>query len=1106
MGGKRADTTDDAADKYEKMSPREHVLRRPDTYIGSIGVVEEPHDIFRDGKVVSHPIAYTPGLAKIFDECLVNALDHVVRLRETPGTIQQVTKIAITIDRASGELSVCNDGDGIDVVKHPKYGMYVPQLVFGELLTSTNYKDSDAAKLWGGRNGYGAKLANIWSTWFEVETFDRERSLLYRQKFESNMERIGSPRVTSKKTGRAYTRISFLPDYARMGLDGLGEDMAALMFRRAYDAAGTTPASVAITLNGDPVPVRSFKDYVALYDSETEIAAWSSKGGRWDIALTSSLSGSFEQVSFVNGVATRKGGSHVNHVANMIAKAAAQSASKKGVTYKPAYIKDNMRLFLRCVVPNPTFSSQTKEELTSAASTFSSTLDIGVSDIAKLVKVSGVMERAEALMAFKESRAVKAAAGKKKSRLFIPKLDDANNAGTKNSKRCTLILTEGDSAKTMAISGLAVVGRDDYGVFPLRGKLLNITDRSVASALKNEEVANIVKILGLKPGEKNGVDDLRYGRVMIMADADDDGIHIRALTMNLFRVLFPDLFRTTGFLVSMLTPVIKARLPKEVLSFYSTSEFRAWEKKHPRSSHTIKYLKGLGSSTSEEAKAYFRDMRVVRYVHSPTSDDRMSLAFSKTRADDRKAWLMSYSDATSEAPDYARTEVDYATFVDTELIHFSIRDVARSLPHIMDGLKESTRKILFGAFKHTPRDTHIKVAQLAGFVGKIAMYHHGEDSLNKAITAMAQSFPGSNNLPLLEADGQFGTRLQGGEDRASPRYIHTRLAKITTRIFRPEDECILEFRVDEGVQVEPITYYPIIPLLLANGAIGIGTGFSTTVPMFDPGDLIDAVVENLDTEHERDLIPWFRGWSGTIETDEKGGFVSCGRYSRTKNNRVILQELPAYRWTEDQKHLLEGLVADGVFKNVKPRYTDTEIEFEIECGRDVSDEELVKLMQLRSNRNLSTNNIHAFSVDGRVTRFASIWEVLRTWIPERLRRYEQRKASNLETMRRDLVTLSAKARFIEAVVAGEIQVMNVSADKIVASLKAKKYPQDDSGYDYLLKMPINQLTRERKAKLLEDEANMQEALAELEKTSPRELWKRELAELKKAWEDERKNA
>ena len=1096
----RASSNNDLAAKYEKMSPREHVLRRPDTYIGSVGVVEEEHFVLDKDAIHPRTISYTPGLAKIFDECLVNALDHVVRVQETGG--EKVTEVSVDIDDDTGAISVCNNGEGIDVEVHPQHGVYIPQLIFGELLTSTNYDDAGMEKLWGGRNGYGAKLANIWSKKFVVETYDKSRGRLYQQTFEENMSVTSKPKVTSRKTGKSFTRVTFWPDYPRMGLPkGLSTDMASLLRRRVYDAAAVTPSTVAVRLNGKVLPVKTFKDYIKMFGVEGAVASLATKNARWEVGIVASSNG-FSQVSFVNGIHTRKGGSHVNYVVNAIAKQAMAMTKKAESPLKASYIKDNLQIFLRCVVPNPTFSSQTKEELTSPSSAFSASFDVKPADLAKIIKSSGILERAEALMQFHENRKVKAAAGKKQTRLFIPKLDDANNAGTKKSHLCTLILTEGDSAKTMAISGLAVVGRDNYGVFPLRGKLLNITDKSIATALKNEEVANIVKILGLKPNQSNTVEELRYGRVMIMADQDHDGIHIRGLVMNLFRVFFPDLFKIDGFIVSMLTPVIKARTSKEVLSFYSVDDFRSWQAKQPDTKAAVKYFKGLGSSTTAEAREYFKDMQVVQYKFSDKSDERMSLAFSKTRADDRKEWLMA-QDKDADLADYTLRSMDYAHFVNTELVQFSMRDVARSIPHLMDGLKESTRKILYGSLKRTPKGSEVKVAQLAGYIAQETLYHHGEESLNKAITAMAQSFPGSNNLPLLEANGQFGSRLSGGEDRASPRYIHTRAADITSKVFRPEDDVILDHKYEEGVRVEPTTYYPVIPMILVNGAIGIGTGFSVNVPMYNPTDLVAAIKQILNGKSVPPLTPWYNKWTGVVQAEAKAGsFTSFGRVTRDKKAARIV-ELPVYKWTEDYKCFLENLVTGGTIKSFKSQYTDTDVLFEVELLPNTPDNPtaLVELLQLRSNRNLSTNNIHLFSMDNTITKFASAEEVLETWAEARLEAYGRRKVANLEALRHDMLIASEKARFITSVIAEEIKVMNVKSDAVVSRLKALKFHQDPSSkFDYLLKMPIQQLTLEKKERLLAEASELSDKVATLEESTPQSLWLSDLDEFVKAWD------
>jgi len=171
------------------------------------------------------------------------------------------------------------------------------------------------------------------------------------------------------------------------------------------------------------------------------------------------------------------------------------------------------------------------------------------------------------------------------------------------------------------------------------------------------------------------------------------------------------------------------------------------------------------------------------------------MAFSKTKADDRKEWLrnvdknafLNYSEAQKKG-------VNYSDFVNKELALFSLHNVQRSLPHILDGLKVSQRKVLFACFKKK-LNNEVKVGQLAGYIGEHSAYHHGEMSLHGAIVGMAQNYVGSNNVNLLYPSGQFGTRRMGGKDHASARYIFTRLEKITRAIFHPDDDALLNYQV-----------------------------------------------------------------------------------------------------------------------------------------------------------------------------------------------------------------------------------------------------------------------------------------------------------------------
>jgi DNA topoisomerase-2 len=236
----------------------------------------------------------------------------------------------------------------------------------------------------------------------------------------------------------------------------------------------------------------------------------------------------------------------------------------------------------------------------------------------------------------------------------------------------------------------------------------------------------------------------------------------------------------------------------------------------------------------------------------------------------------------------------------------------------MDGLKISLRKILFSAFKKN-LNTEIKVAQFSGYVSEHSGYHHGEASLNGAIVNMAQTFVGSNNINLLEPNGQFGTRLQGGDDSASERYIFTQLNKITRSIFPSADDNVLNYLNDDGLMVEPIYYAPIIPMVLINGSKGIGTGFSTDIMCYNPLQIIDYLKQKL-LSIEQDVfefIPYYEGFKGHISKISNDKFLIKGLYDKIAVDKIRVTELPVGYWTEDFKELVEGLIEPSIDKDGK---------------------------------------------------------------------------------------------------------------------------------------------------------------------------------------------
>jgi len=1156
-------------EKYKKYELLEHILALPDTYIGSIESQKINSYVFdtASAKMESNELTYIPGLLKIFDEVIVNAIDHSMRLKaeEAKGkeNIKHVKNIKVSIDKNTGVITVYNDGNGIDIKKHSTYGdLWIPELIFGELLTSTNY-DKGEEKIWGGKNGYGSKLANIFSKEFIIETVDHYTGKIYTQTFKNNMTERDKP-VVKASSKAPYTQITFKPDYEKFGIKNITEDIYMLFHRRVIDACATTNKDVSVYFNGEKISIKDFEKYCELFlDKKEQPLIYETCGERWEVAASISKTGSFEYFSFVNGINTIKGGKHIEYITNMITKNLTEmTLAKKKKTVKSQHIKDNLIIFVKALIVNPSFDSQSKETLTTPIAKFGSKCDLSDKFYDKLFK-SGIIDKALSITEFYDKKKLVKTDGKKISRIIVPKLDDANLAGTKDSAECTLILTEGDSAKTMAVAGLSVIGRDRYGVFPLRGKILNVKDATLQKITDNNEITAIKKILGLEQNKKyTDISQLRYGSIMIMTDQDHDGSHIKGLVFNIFQSMWHELYEISGFLTSMLTPIIKAtNNKKDVIEFYNMSDYEIWSKTDiaKNGSWKIKYYKGLGTSNDQEAKEYFKNMKKITYMYDENADEVIDLAFNKKRADDRKLWLQGYN--KDNVLDYSKLNVDYKSFVDKDLIHFSNRDLQRSINHICDGLKESTRKIIYACFKRRLYTNEIKVAQLSGYVSEVSAYHHGENSLQQAIVGMAQIYVGTNNINILNPNGQFGSRCHGGQDASSARYIFTLLSKLTRLIFKEEDNTILNYQDDDGQQIEPEYYVPIIPMILVNGGIGIGTGYSTNIPQFDPSELINICkiicnvikmsgtvvksVEDLETINDTinileitEITPYYLGFKGNIIKAEKNSYISKGVYRWIDDSTVEITELPIGTWTEDYKDMLENMITNGLnnLKYIENHYTSKNVKFILHFNTSVKDnmtDNFDVLFKLQSSKNLSINNIHLFNKDGAIQKYDTAVEIIKEWAETRIFKYFERKNYQIKNLEKEAKVLSNKMRFILDVIAGNIQIMNKKLKEITERLIELKYPPINTGsedvgeeleekeekavdevvdaninykhYNYLLKLPISQLTYDRKVILEKEYNELDEKLRILKNTNIEDLWLNDLSELEKEWDEHKDN-
>lgn len=1067
---------------YQKKTPKEHILLRPDTYIGAIDKDVQSMYVWDDSKekIVQKSISYVPGLYKIFDEILVNAADNKMRDKS-------MNTLKVTISKENNEISILNNGKGIPIQIHAVEKVYVPELIFGHLLTGSNYDDKEK-KITGGRNGYGAKLCNIFSTEFTVETADKSIRKRYLQRFSRNMD-ITDPPVIEKYNGEEFTKITFRPDLKRFNMTELDEDIISLLKKRVYDMCGTL-RNVKVYLNDSLLPVHSFSDYVKLYLTSEEKIVHSVVNDRWEVAFVVSED-QFGQVSFVNSISTSKGGTHVNHVVEQLIDPILEAIKKKDKTLdiKPIHIKNNMFIFINCLIENPAFDSQTKENLTLKVSSFGSRCSPMDSFVKEIIKMTPIVDRIVSFSRAKQSAQLKKTDGSKTSRITgIPKLEDANLAGTKRSSECTLILTEGDSAKTLAVAGLGVVGRDLYGVFPLRGKLLNVREANHKQIMENAEISAIKKIIGLQHGKVyDDVSSLRYGHIMIMTDQDHDGSHIKGLIINFLDHFFPSLLRIPSFLLEFITPIIRATKKNETRDFFTIPEYETF--KVDNEGWSIKYYKGLGTSTPKDAKQYFSDLKKHVKSFMPVNDtDRslIDLAFNKKKADERKNWLGEFVPGTYL--DQSQQNISITDFINRELILFSMADNVRSIPSVMDGLKPGQRKVLFSCFKRNLKN-EIKVAQLFGYVAEQSAYHHGEQSLCATIVNMAQDFVGSNNINLLLPIGSFGSRLQGGKDAASSRYIYTSLNPLTRMIFSEHDDPILNYLDEDNMRIEPEFYLPVIPMVLVNGADGIGTGWSTNVPNFSPLDVIKNIRKLLNNESMEEMLPYYRNFRGAITQQGSGRYIIEGIYEQITDSTLEILELPVGTWTQNYKEYLESLVQNGIIKDYKEYHTEKKVNFHVIYNTS---------FPLKLSTFINTSNMVCFHPSGKIKKYETPLEIVQDFYIFRLQYYDVRKTHRVNAIKEELNKLENRVRFINYVISSRLKINNRPNDEIIKDLESFKFDRLDN-FEYLLGMKISSLTKEKVEKLTKEYEDKKRELDILMNKSAKDLWKEDLDKFEEAY-------
>jgi len=1188
---------------YKKMTHHEHVLAEPDNYIGSIS--PDTMSLWIYDEEVKHfimsSITIAPGLYKIFDEILTNARDHGVRDKKC-------RTIKVNIDKTTGEISVWNDGTGIPVAIHKDHNVYIASMIFGDMLTSSNYNNDK--KITGGKNGIGSKAANIFSKSFIVETVDSENKKKFTQTFKNNMYVKEDPIIKNVNGDeKSYTKITFIPDYERFKMKGLTNEVLGLFKKRVYDIAACCPKGMKVYLNDELINFKDFKDYITMfYDKKPKDLVYEEFSDRWKVGVVFDPDAGFTQMSFVNGIWTFRGGRHVDYIVNQIVEKITDYIKKKhkGLKVRPEQIKTNITVFIDSVIEGPSFNSQTKEELTKKVSEFGSKCIISdqfINDLTKTDLIEEVVRIAE----FKELGALKKTDGKKqKSLKAYDKLEDAKWAGTAKSNQTLLLLTEGDSAKTFALEGIQMLGNEKYGVFPLRGKLLNVRNATIEQIKKNEEFIALKQILGLKQGNTyKSTKELRYGGILILTDADADGSHIKGLIINMFEHFWPSLIMHDGFINSYATPLVKAfkktdKKQQNPKIFYSITEMQNWidtELNGDTVGWDIKYYKGLGTHKGKQAQECFIDFekKITNFIwekdkknkedkeDKENKDDESShdssldkyensmshkaivKAFDKKLANARKDWLTNYN--PQDILDTNIKTITYDDFIDKELKHFSNYDNIRSIPSVCDALKPSLRKVLFAMFRRGKKAGELKVSQFAGYVAQHTEYHHGEASLMGAIIGLAQNFPGSNNINYLLPNGNFGTRRQNGEDHSSPRYIFTDINQLTLKLFREEDAPLLQYQEEDGTSIEPIVYAPILPNILINGSKGVGTGYSSTIPNYNPEDIAEYILNIINNKEQKELIPWFRGFIGKIKRIEYNKFKMSGIYEIIDQNNVHITEIPIFggKSIEDYKSYLTSMTiidkkdSDDNKKRIenydmKPYNNKIDIMITFRSGHlqkllkmKPDNEELEKYLKL--NTTISTSNYTLYNVNGKITKYDDPESIIDDFYEFRYQLYEKRKKYRIRLLENELDIIKYKIKYIRDIIADPpvIVVKKQKRKVVIERLKKLKYPmlsisinpkdndkkeeeddedieledineeniEDDNlpkenkkykkSYKYLTDMLIFAQTEEKIAELEKQFENKEAELLLYKKTPIEEIWKKEIEEFLESYHEWKKD-
>jgi DNA topoisomerase-2 len=596
-------------EKYKKLTDIEHILLRPGMYISSTKPTIGYKWIVENNKMIFREVTYVNGFLKLFDEILMNSVD------ESKREGSQLNTIKVSINE--NEISIWDNG-GIVVAEHRDQNMWVPEMLFSETKSGSNFDETED-RTWSGTNGIGSVCVNIFSKKFTVSTCDGKKSFL--QTFSNNMMERTKPVVKKSKTN--HTQITYLPDYERFGMTGLDESHFQLIQKRVIDIAGCNP-SLQVFFNDEEIKIKSFQDYIKFYKPDFYFETNSDRS--WSVAIAPSNDG-FQQASFINSTETWDGGTHVDYIMSQIIVQLREFFQKKHkVDIKPSEIKNHISIYINSTIINPSFSSQTKEKLITEVKDFGHTFEVSEKLIKWILKseiVDSILDWIQKKKSADESKLTREL-NKNLSKLKVEKLIDAKG---KDRKLCSLGLYEGDSSSS---AFRKYRDTNTQGAFSLRGKFINAAEITTQKLSQNTEVLNLMASLGLKFGQKIELDKLRYGKILIYADQDFDGFSIAGLLINFFYKFWPEII-DNGLLFKVETPivVVKNLKSKKKTSFYTQDSYNEWINKIGYKGYEIEYKKGLAALLDDEYSEIIQNPILTRITSDNVSKESLNIWFGK---------------------------------------------------------------------------------------------------------------------------------------------------------------------------------------------------------------------------------------------------------------------------------------------------------------------------------------------------------------------------------------------------------------------------------------------------------------------------------------------